>query len=84
MNAGTVGLDDVQEVLQLEGLLERTDRRELLGDLVEIPKRRDDDDRDRCEGRVIELALSESERAAFEKSVDAVKALVDAMARLTA
>jgi malate dehydrogenase len=32
--------------------------------------------------RVIEIALSESERAGFQKSVDAVKGLVEAMARL--
>lgn len=33
--------------------------------------------------RIIELQLSESERAAFQKSVDAVKGLVATMARLT-
>jgi malate dehydrogenase len=32
--------------------------------------------------RIIELQLSESERAAFQKSVDAVKGLVETMARL--
>jgi malate dehydrogenase len=32
--------------------------------------------------RIIELELSESERAAFQKSVDAVKGLVATMARL--
>ena len=32
--------------------------------------------------RIIELALSESERAAFQKSIAAVKELVAAMARL--
>ena len=33
--------------------------------------------------RIIEVVLSESERAAFQKSVDAVKGLVETMARLT-
>jgi len=33
--------------------------------------------------RIIELQLSESERAAFQKSVDAVKGLVETMARAT-
>jgi malate dehydrogenase len=32
--------------------------------------------------RIIELALSETEKAAFQKSVDAVKELVGAMAKL--
>jgi malate dehydrogenase len=34
--------------------------------------------------RIIELELSSTERAAFQKSVDSVKGLVEAMARLTA
>ena len=34
--------------------------------------------------RIIELELTDAERAAFQKSVDAVKALVETMARLTA
>ena len=34
--------------------------------------------------RIIEIELSQSERAAFQKSVDAVKGLVETMARLTA
>jgi malate dehydrogenase len=34
--------------------------------------------------RIVELPLSDSERAAFQRSVDAVKELVAAMARLTA
>jgi malate dehydrogenase len=34
--------------------------------------------------RIVELSLNDSERAAFQKSVDAVKELVAAMARLTA
>jgi malate dehydrogenase len=33
--------------------------------------------------RIIELALSQSEKAAFQKSVDAVAGLVATMARLT-
>ncbi len=33
--------------------------------------------------RIIELELTDSERAAFQRSVDAVKTLVDTMARLT-
>jgi malate dehydrogenase len=34
--------------------------------------------------RIIELRMTDSERAAFQKSVDAVKGLVEAMAKLTA
>jgi malate dehydrogenase len=34
--------------------------------------------------RIIEVDLTPAEREAFQKSVDAVKGLVDAMARLTA
>jgi malate dehydrogenase len=34
--------------------------------------------------RIIELELSDDERAAFQKSVDAVKGLVETMGRLTA
>jgi len=45
-------------------------------------RRRAGDPRRRRRGTIIEVQLSDAERAAFQKSVDAVKGLVATMAKL--